>query len=212
MARATTKDPLDRFRFIVNIDGFTHSGFTACTAPSYSLTVKDYPEGGNHLQPKKIVEGVSYKNVTLSRGVTGDTSFNKWATGFIDLVQHEAGTKNSLDFSSIVGAVGGDGLVVPTYKGGIAGTGKGLSIQPLPGGLPFSYRRTVKIQHMNSQGVAICTYILYGAFPVEYTPASDFDASSDDMMSIESLVLAYESFEVKFAGVASVAAEAIIGF
>jgi phage tail-like protein len=208
MARPVSKDPLDKFRFIVDIEGFTHAGFSACTSPSFTITAKDYPEGGNHLQPKKIVDSISYKNVTLARGVTGDTSFNKWATGFIDLVQNEQGTKNApFNFDTALAGASGEGIVSPTYKGGVLGTGLLKTTDT-----EFTYRRTVRIKHLNSQGSTICTYILYGAFPIEYTPASDFDASSDDGVSIETLVLAYDSFEVKFGGVASAVTGAITSF
>lgn len=37
--------------------------------------------------PKQIIDSVSYKPVTLTRGVTSDRSFIEWAVQFIDLVR-----------------------------------------------------------------------------------------------------------------------------
>jgi phage tail-like protein len=88
MARPSTKDPLDKFRFQVNVDGFTRLGFTAVETPTVTLTTKNYAEGGNHLFPKKIIETVSYSAVTLMRGVTSDRSFNEWATSYFRLISN----------------------------------------------------------------------------------------------------------------------------
>ena len=59
------------------------------------------------------------------------------------------------------------------------------------------YRRTVTIEHLDRQGRPIKVYILHNAFPIEFTPASDFSSDADDGYSMEKLVLTYESFEIK---------------
>ena len=153
MARISTKDPLDRFRWAVEIDGFTRMGFTNCETPSVSINVQSYAEGGAHLTPKKIIDSVEYKPVALQRGVTSDSNFHLWAKQYMYFV-------------------------------------KGLD-NTEPG-----YRRDVRILHLDRAGRTIKTYILYNAFPIEFKPASDFDAASDDSLSMERLVLTYESFDV----------------
>lgn len=80
MARPSSKDPLDKFRWSVSIDGFTRLGFASCDVPGYSVTTKPYSEGGQHLFPKQVVDSISFKPVTLTRGVTADLSFHDWAT------------------------------------------------------------------------------------------------------------------------------------
>lgn len=156
MARPSSKDPLDKFRWAVSIDGFTKLGFASCETPSISVNTKSYPEGGAHLFPRKIIDGVEYTPVTFLRGVTSDQSFHKWAVQFMELLKGK--------------------------------DGKGQSAQ--------EYRRQVTINHLDRQGRIVKTYKLYNAFPIEYKPASDFVADGDDLLSMEKLVLGYESFEV----------------
>ena len=166
MARPSSKDPLDKYRWAVSIDGFTRLGFSGCETPSMSVNTNKYPEGGAHLWPRNIVDSVEYKPVTLTRGVTSDFNFHEWATQFMELV------KGSRDQNRLNGAQG------PQFP-------------------PGDYRRTVQIDHMDRAGRIVKSYILYNAFPIDYKPASDFAADADDGVSMERLVLAYESFEVK---------------
>lgn len=214
MARPSTTDPLDKFRWIVTIEPpsppnggttdtnqvFTRAGFVSCGTPEYSINNRTYAEGGNHLNPLKIVDTISYKPVTLTRGVTNDTSFTKWASIFIDLVQRNAAL-NSSDSTSFLGAA----------------LDKGASlVQSNSGDLDsLSYRRTVKIYHTDRQGQVQVMYVLYNAFPIEYKPASDFEVNADDGMSMESLTLDYEGFEVKYTGpfgvIGSLGAQALTG-
>lgn len=152
MARVASKDPLDKFRWAVSVDGFDKFGFTACDTPSLTINTKSYPEGGNHLYPKKIVDGAEYSPVTFSKGVTKDKSFHNWAKQVLEAYKLD---KNIAD-----------------------------------------YRRQVTIHHLDRQGRIVKSYVLYNAFPTEYKPASDFAADADDTLSLEKLVLTYESFEV----------------
>jgi hypothetical protein len=59
------------------------------------------------------------------------------------------------------------------------------------------YRKTVIISHLDRAGRPVKVYTLYNAFPIEYKPASDFSADTDDTLSMEKLVLTYESFDVE---------------
>lgn len=190
MARSSIQDPLDRFRFTVDVEGFTRSGFTTCTVPGYTIEKKEYKEGGRHLNPLVIVDGVNFKPVTLSRGVNADTSFNKWATGFIDVVQNNAGTQNDTSI--------GDKLLSGVADGGVK------SVPSNTGDYTkYRYRRDVKIFHVDRTAQIVVAYFLYDAFPIDYIPASEFDANSSEV-SIETLVLGYEGFEVKYTGIAGV--------
>lgn len=91
MARVSSKDPLDKFRWIVEVDGFSRLGFTSVEVPSVSINVKNYAEGGSHLFPRKIIDGVTYSPIVLQRGATSDRSFHEWAAGFIDLLHNVEG-------------------------------------------------------------------------------------------------------------------------
>jgi phage tail-like protein len=158
MARPSSKDPLDKFRWGVNIEGFTRLGFSACETPSVAINTQSYPEGGSHLYPKKIIDSIEYKPVTLMRGVSSDLNFHEWVIQFEELIRGRR--NNSSGFP------------------------------------PGSYRKTVVIDHLDRAGRIVKTYTLYNAFPIEYKPASDFSSDADDTISMEKLVLAYESFDV----------------
>lgn len=124
--------------------------------------------------------------------MSNDTSFNKWATGFIDLVQNNQGLGKPITDVSIsdVFAASSDNGARPVAN---SSNKKG------------QYRKDVKIEHVNRAGQVEVVYFLYNAFPIEYKPASDFDASADDGVSIETITLAYESFEVKYTGISGFA-------
>lgn len=179
MARPSSKDPLDKFRWAVSIDGFTRLGFTQCDVPSVTIQTKKYPEGGAHLTPRQIVDSVEYKPVALTRGVTSDTSFHDWAIQFMEVVKGKIQQEERPGISIPIELGGGQ---VPPQKDVYA---------------PLSYRRDVKIHHLNREGQVVKTYTLINAFPIEYEPASSFSSDGDDMLSMEKLVLAYESFTVE---------------
>jgi phage tail-like protein len=88
MARISSKDPLDKFRWSVTIQGFSRMGFSSCEVPSVTINTQSYAEGGAHLFPRKIIDSVEYKPVTLQRGVTSDMNFHIWASQYIELVRN----------------------------------------------------------------------------------------------------------------------------
>jgi hypothetical protein len=220
MARSSLRDPLDKFRWTVSISGFSKLGFHETSAPGYNITARSYKEGGAHLTPRQIIDTVDFKPVVLSRGVTNDTSFNRWATSFIDLVTNNASAQGSQGvLSSLVSGK------VPSPSS-IAENALNNGARPVPsfvrskdtldlfsGGEPnLNYRKDVKIEHVNRTGQVEVVYMLYGAFPIEYSPSSDFSAMSDDGVSIESITLAYESFEVLYSGLSGSAANLLTNF
>ena len=192
MARSSARDPLDKYRWEVQVEGFSKVGFTQSGVPKYSITTREYAEGGAHLNPKSIIDKVSYAPITLSRGVTGDTSFAKWASGAWDLVQ------NNAVFRKDPPGDGGD--LIDAVASVVESVMEALATKPIPSSkkYPFSYRRTVTINHVNRTGQTIATYVLFNAYPIAYQPASDFDALADDGLSIETLTLAYEGFEARY--------------
>lgn len=201
MARPSSKDPLDRFRWSISIEGFTRMGFTSCDVPSYAITTKKYAEGGAHLFPRQIVDSIEYRPVTLARGVTADTSFNDWAMQFIEVIQAETvkSTQNTLSETKALEIPPEFG--VPGFSGGNF-TVPGFNVTTFETSETFEgtpaqeYRRDVTINHLNRSGQIVKTYRLYNAFPVEYVPASSFSADGDDVLSMEKLTLVYESFDV----------------
>jgi len=199
MARSGVVDPLDKFRWLVDVPGFSKVGFMQCGVPRYTIATREYAEGGAHLNPKLITDKVSYVPITLTRGVTNDTSFAKWASAGWDLVQNNSALKSSdTTFSLLQGAIA-------TFKD------NGAKLIPSESAYPFNYRKKVKLEHVNRAGQTEVIYILHNAYPISYQPASDFDALSDDGLSVETLVLGYEGFEVKYTGVAGTLANIVVG-
>ena len=221
MARSALRDPLDKYRWTVSIEGFSKLGFHETSVPGYTITTKKYKEGGAHLTPRQIIDSVDFKPVTLSRGVTNDTSFNKWATGFIDLVTNNGAFNGSTSEATSFGG-GAVGAAAAKAIEGALNNGavpvKGFTRSQSSGALVtggdsnLRYRKNVKIEHVNRTGQVEVVYMLYGAFPIEYNPASDFGAMSDDAVSIESITLGYETFEVLYSGLAGAAANLATNF
>lgn len=187
MARSSLRDPLDKFRWAVQIEGFTKLGFETTTVPGYKLTTNKYPEGGSHLNPRSIVDGNEFKPVILSVGVTTDTSFAKWASGPFDLVQNNAALNESNSAF---------GIPIPPVVQQL-GFG-GAALVKSANAYPFNYRRKVVIEHINRLGVTEVTYTLYDAYVIEYEPSSDFNAKEDDDVSIGKLTLGYDGFDVRY--------------
>jgi phage tail-like protein len=86
MARSSSKDPLDKFRWKVTIDGFQRAGFSAVDVPNISIKTTTYPEGGAHLFPRQILDTVTYKPVTLIRGVSTDKDFYNWIISPLQII------------------------------------------------------------------------------------------------------------------------------
>lgn len=201
MARSGVRDPLDKFRWTVDIPGFSKLGFNQCGTPKYVITPREYVEAGSHLNPKVIIDRVQFAPITLSMGVTNDTSFAKWASSPWDLVQNNVALKSS-DTSGVTGFVGS---VVSNISD------NGASPVPSDSDYPYNYRRKVKIEHVNRAGQVEVIYILYNAIPIAYQPASDFDATDDGGVSIQTLTLAYEGFEVRYTGLAGAVGNFLAG-
>lgn len=200
MARSSFRDPLEKFRWIVSVPGFSKMGFTTTSTPSYAITTRKYKEGGAHYAPKQIIDSVEYAPVTLTRGATNDTSFNKWATGWVDKVTDNAAFKSSSSLKNTDGSIN-----FKAVAGAVVGAAANSGATPVKSNsdaAAYEYRRDVKIEHVNRAGQTEVVYMLYGAFPIEYKPASDFDSMGDDTVSIESITLAYDSFEVLYSGLA----------
>lgn len=58
-----------------------------------------------------------------------------------------------------------------------------------------NYRNDIIIEHLNREAEPVKRYVLRNCIPVNYEPASDFNALDDGGFSIESLTFEYEGFE-----------------
>jgi len=72
-------DPYAGYNFSVELDGITRAGFRDCSGLESSQSAGTYREGTDrHLSSRKIPGLVTYGDVTLSRGVTGDSKLWEW--------------------------------------------------------------------------------------------------------------------------------------
>ena len=194
MARSALRDPLTKFRWTMEIPGFSRLAFTKCSMPAVNITPRIYPEGGQHWAPKSIPDKYEYKPIVLSRGVTNDTSFNKWANASTDLYTNNLSVKNDQD-----GGANLDTLTGLLTASPLSAVPSGFSLDT------YQYRKDIRIDHVNRAGQVEVSYFIYGAYPISYQPGSDFDAMGEDSLSIDMLTLGYDSFEVKYAGIAGFA-------
>lgn len=77
MARARTADPLQQFRFKIEIEGISDMGFTRMSGLEDELEIAEYREGGfssTHKLPGIETTGT----VTLEKGATRDMQLYNW--------------------------------------------------------------------------------------------------------------------------------------
>jgi phage tail-like protein len=72
-------DPYKNFKFRVRWDGRYVAGVSKVSALKRSTELVEHREGGNPSTSSKSPGRTKYEAVTLERGVTHDTEFEKWA-------------------------------------------------------------------------------------------------------------------------------------
>jgi phage tail-like protein len=72
-------DPYKNFKFRVKWDGKYVAGVSKCSAPKRTTEVVKHREGGDPSSSRKSPGRTEYDAITLERGVTHDTEFEKWA-------------------------------------------------------------------------------------------------------------------------------------
>ena len=66
-----------KFKYVVEIDGFTYAGFQKCSELSVEVAKVEYFEGGS-LIPNKSPGRLTFADVTLERGATRDHDLFDW--------------------------------------------------------------------------------------------------------------------------------------
>ena len=89
MARFKVKaqrfDPYKNFKFRVKWDGRYVAGISKVSGLKRSTEVVEHREGGGSSAVRKLPGRTSYEAITLERGVTHDTEFEKWANKVANL-------------------------------------------------------------------------------------------------------------------------------
>ncbi|WP_435009531.1 phage tail protein [Tundrisphaera lichenicola] len=77
--KLTRFDPYKNFKFRVKWDGRYVAGLSKMTPLKRTTEVVKHREGGDPNNPHKAPGRTDYDAITLSRGITHDTSFEQWA-------------------------------------------------------------------------------------------------------------------------------------
>ena len=72
-------DPYKNFKFRVKWDGKYVAGVSKVGALKRTTDVTDHREGGDPSTIRRTPGQTKYEAITLERGVTHDTEFEKWA-------------------------------------------------------------------------------------------------------------------------------------
>lgn len=72
-------DPYRNFKFRIKIDNVYVAGLSKCTALKKSTETVEWREGGDPSTSHKLPGKTKYEPVTLTAGVTHDTTFEDWA-------------------------------------------------------------------------------------------------------------------------------------
>jgi phage tail-like protein len=78
-------DPYKKFKFRVKWDGRYVAGISKCGALKRTTDVVEHREGGDPSTSRKSPARTKFDALTLERGVTHDTEFEKWANKVWDL-------------------------------------------------------------------------------------------------------------------------------
>lgn len=186
MARASTNEPLEKFRFTVSFSNTgtldaAHTGAVAgfhdVQLPKRSTNKGTYREGDDN-DINQLFPGLSsMEDVVMSRGLLPSDSTGKAASALYEWMSAvhnpSAGNKDRAT----------TGQLDATHK----------------------YRKDVTINMLDREGKTSRTWILYNAFPVNFVPGSDLNAGEDGEKSLEQLTLAYEDFQEMKAGTTTTA-------
>jgi phage tail-like protein len=111
-------DPYKNFKFRLKWDGKYVAGLSKVSALKRTTEVVKHREGGDPSSSRKSPGRTEYDAVTLERGVTHDTEFEKWANKVWNFASRP-GTESSLrDFRKdvIIELLNEAGQVVQSYK------------------------------------------------------------------------------------------------
>ena len=84
MAPVIREDPYGGYNFLVTINGISNDGkavkgsFTEASGLETEVSPIEYRNGSEDITVRKIPGLKKFTNITLKRGITGDTDFWKW--------------------------------------------------------------------------------------------------------------------------------------
>ena len=72
-------DPYRNFRFRIKIDNVYVAGLSKCTSLKRTTEMVEWREGGDPNSTRKLTGKTKYDPITLTAGVSRDTTFEDWA-------------------------------------------------------------------------------------------------------------------------------------
>ena len=207
MARSSTTDTLEKFRFLVefstsanggNTTDLGKAGFFECGMPKRTTSKIEYREG-NDPDIFSLSAGLSkMEDVTLTRGVIARAPNSATVTGKASAMYAWMSAVHVPEAGGMAGygaATGGKrtgdkevaGKAATATEIEVIGTAAGL-------GNPSAYRKDVTIKVLDRSGQVARQFKLAQAFVVSFTPGSDLNAGEDGDKLLESVTLAYEDF------------------
>ena len=191
MARSSTRDPLEKFRFRVTVVAIdlsvtggldtvaglsgtgtffkekfavvSRAGFSQVSLPKANVGEMTYRENIDNQRSIKVPGLVKFDPITLSRGVTDSRDLYDWYR----LVNDE------LALLSVANELSRDTVRSPIQND--------------------NFRKDVVIEVLNREGEPVKAWYLFNAWPTVYVPGNDLDASAEEKL-VESLTLTYEFF------------------
>ena len=179
MARSSTSEPLEKFRFSISWSSdesdaqapLVRAGFHDAQLPKRSTNKGTYREGTDR-DINQLFAGISsMEDVVLSKGLLPNS------------VVPAGQTDSTSEFYDWMSAVHNPS----------AGNSN-------PGARPsdsahHAYRKDVTISQLGREGEVARQWKLFNAFPINFVPGSDLNAGEDGEKSLEQLTLAYEDFQ-----------------
>jgi phage tail-like protein len=190
MARSSTQDPLEKFRFRVTViavspdlNGIAETvgafssadtaakklavmlrlGFSEVTLPRTTISEIPYRENIDGYRFQKTPGLVRYEPVTLKRGVTKSRDLYDW----LRLVNDE------LALLGVANELTGNVRKGPRQSEG--------------------FRKDVVIEVLDREGKPVKGWYLFNSWPTSYKPGDDLNAQAEDKL-VEELTLTYELF------------------
>lgn len=180
MARSSTLDPLEKFRFLVDFSlpapaagpavAVLRCGFHDIQMPKRSTNKVLYREGHEAAINSKSAGLSEFEDVVMTRGLIG-------ADG--------ATANDFLKWAKAVHAPGAGNAGYGAAEGSAAATTQASN----------DYRGDVTIQMLDRAGTIVRAWKLHQAWPTNFVPGSDLNAGEDGEKSMESLTLCYEDFQ-----------------
>ena len=80
-------DPYRNFKFRIKIDNVYVAGMNKCSALKKSTEMVEWREGGDPSTTHKLPGKTKYDAITLTAGVTHDTTFEDWARAMEEMMK-----------------------------------------------------------------------------------------------------------------------------